>query len=578
MAATISDVPALLSSLVNPGNSSVSLDSTKVLAWKCACGGVWKESVKKRSGFDRCPRCEPAKGRAGKSTHEKPAPSPVKRGNGVVCEVCMDEVGARDICKCPVCDYGCCKGCLKNAILASPLPAKCLNQLGGCEKPFSNAFMVKTLTKKWYVNEYQALVRKALIQKELSLIPDTMRLVEVMKELGSIDDKINILCSQQLNRERDSEEWMRLDIKINELGALKEAHRLYAFKYPSKKALQGTENAREVFIQGCPTEGCNGLVNGNYECKVCNCRVCETCRSPIEGKKHVCDAETLASVRSMKGNTKPCPECAAPVYKIDGCNQMFCVVCHTAFDWMTMRIETRVIHNPHYYEWLRSGGKELVNEGPGNECGIIWNTAMSTTLYRAVGQYRHQRFGHMHDLVTNEFTIKEDIHHHNMLYRNRAKYIMGKKPRHLWEKHALFYLDMNMKVLTEVKVTMTFAQLMKDIVYPFMQWFIEETRNGKVYKNVVRNRLAEVEKQANELKAYFNQVMIDEMMGTDYDQIHVYNDIWLRVTYRQLRAQLKNPHNPPQEEECGDDEFVTVASNNIPIGVRSYPDEQRLVD
>ena len=32
---------------------------------------------------------------------------------------------------------------------------------------------------------------------------------------------------------------------------------------------------------------------------------------------------------------------------------MWCVKCHTAFSWRTGAIETK-IHNPHYYEWMRS--------------------------------------------------------------------------------------------------------------------------------------------------------------------------------------------------------------------------------
>jgi hypothetical protein len=68
---------------------------------------------------------------------------------------------------------------------------------------------------------------------------------------------------------------------------------------------------------------------------------------------HVCNADNLASAKLIDAETRACPKCGARVYKISGCNQMFCTACNDcAFDWVTGRIET-VIHNPHYYEFQR---------------------------------------------------------------------------------------------------------------------------------------------------------------------------------------------------------------------------------
>jgi hypothetical protein len=49
---------------------------------------------------------------------------------------------------------------------------------------------------------------------------------------------------------------------------------------------------------------------------------------------------------------------------------MFCTQCHTAFSWKTGAIETRVIHNPHYFELMRQNGTLPRNPYDMNICGM----------------------------------------------------------------------------------------------------------------------------------------------------------------------------------------------------------------
>ncbi|NBP58545.1 hypothetical protein EBU71_18820 [bacterium] len=58
------------------------------------------------------------------------------------------------------------------------------------------------------------------------------------------------------------------------------------------------------------------------------------------------------------------------IFKIDGCDQMYCMQCHTAFSWKTGVIETGRIHNPHYYEYLRNANNGVIPRELGDApCG-----------------------------------------------------------------------------------------------------------------------------------------------------------------------------------------------------------------
>jgi hypothetical protein len=136
------------------------------------------------------------------------------------------------------------------------------------------------------------------------------------------------------------------------------------------------------FNYKCPETNCRGYLNDDWECGACKNKICKDCMvvlprqdpspqdpspqdpspqdpspqdpSPQDHEhQHVCKEEDKATAKLMRTNTKPCPKCGMGIYKVSGCPQMWCVQCHTAFNWDTGRIETQRVHNPHYFEWLR---------------------------------------------------------------------------------------------------------------------------------------------------------------------------------------------------------------------------------
>ena len=92
-----------------------------------------------------------------------------------------------------------------------------------------------------------------------------------------------------------------------------------------------------------------------WKCGACEVFVCKRCHAPKaqrDDPEHICDAQDVQTAELLMKETKPCPSCAAPIFKIDGCDQMWCTACHTPFSWRTQRvIVTAVLHNPHYIHW-----------------------------------------------------------------------------------------------------------------------------------------------------------------------------------------------------------------------------------
>ncbi len=136
---------------------------------------------------------------------------------------------------------------------------------------------------------------------------------------------------------------------------------------------------KKVFIKKCGVENCRGFLSEQWKCGICDTTTCNKCLELLnqeQDQEHICKEENIESAKLISKDSKPCPKCAALIFKIDGCNQMWCVVCHTAFSWATGQIETSRIHNPHYYEMLRnmSANGEIPRE-PENICNDA-NTGM----------------------------------------------------------------------------------------------------------------------------------------------------------------------------------------------------------
>jgi hypothetical protein len=138
---------------------------------------------------------------------------------------------------------------------------------------------------------------------------------------------------------------------------------------------EGDKKERREFIMRCPAADCRGFLSTAYKCGTCFKKTCSECTDVMnDNEEHICKPESVESTKAIRKETRPCPKCAAPIYKIDGCDQMWCTNgdCNTAFSWATGQIVTGRVHNPHYYEWIRrTGGGVAPREVADIPCGGI---------------------------------------------------------------------------------------------------------------------------------------------------------------------------------------------------------------
>jgi hypothetical protein len=233
-----------------------------------------------------------------------------------------------------------------------------------CRKLWPLEFIYSTLSKKFCAKEYKQHRENILYEKERSLLPATQLILERTKEA---DDVISSLLNEQkrLKELKDS-----IQKEYNEITTNLARTRLTKQEILNGNTDVQIQEATLGFIKPCPGENCKGFLNLQWTCSLCHTEVCSECfETKTNVDDHVCDEAHLESAREIRRSCKNCPKCGVITFRIDGCNQMFCVHCKTSWNWATGNIITGRIHNPHYYEWLRVRDNHGRGELADVQCG-----------------------------------------------------------------------------------------------------------------------------------------------------------------------------------------------------------------
>ena len=268
------------------------------------------------------------------------------------CPLCCEifNKSTRKEVKCATCQFSSCKSCARRYLLETTNDPHCMK----CKKAWDQTFMITQLNRSYYLNEYREHRRTLLLERELSKMPETMQDAENFK----LKEKIQARNQEIHQRER---------ILAQQIEELKEQRRAGEHTIGQIEHGHFKPEKKKKFTMACPQEGCRGFLSTAYKCEICNLYTCSSCHEIVGEKRdnpdHVCDPNSVESATLIKKETKPCPSCHTRIFKIDGCDQMWCTECHAAFSWTRGTIETGVVHNPHFYNWQREQGDAPRNPG-----------------------------------------------------------------------------------------------------------------------------------------------------------------------------------------------------------------------
>ena len=252
------------------------------------------------------------------------------------CNICCDTYNKSTrgkIC-CGYCEFAACRLCCETYILSETIP-KCMNP--PCAKEWSRKFIRDNFTDVFINTKYRGHLESVLFDQEKALLPASQLIVE-----------------EKIRKEKVRKQMGDLDLLIQDLYAQKRVLERTLYTAGDEGASKKVSN----YVRACPADGCRGFLSSQWKCGICEQWTCPQCHE-LKGLDrdcdHNCDPNNVETAKLLDKDTKPCPKCQTKIFKISGCDQIWCTQCHTAFSWKTGALEKN-IHNPHYYEWQRRNG------------------------------------------------------------------------------------------------------------------------------------------------------------------------------------------------------------------------------
>tara|TARA_Y100000389_G_scaffold172885_1_gene181677 strand:- start:2528 stop:3796 length:1269 start_codon:yes stop_codon:yes gene_type:complete len=394
-----------------------------------------------------------------------------------------------------------------------------------CNRGWKNEFIVLKLNRSYVLNDYRKHRKELLLDMEISKLPMTMEAASKVKLINEEQKKKNMV-EDEINKLQQALTTLKNQVAIHN----KEINMLNG----RAKFGKGTNNEKQKFIMHCPSDNCRGFLSIKYKCDLCGIKTCSKCLEIISeiDVEHVCNKDSVKTREMIQEQTRPCPSCGVRIYKISGCNQMWCTECNTAFGWKTGKIEKGVVHNPHYFEYLNNVNnrhENRINAEENVECNTLCDYAVynqikiklkecgrdssivvdSIVEWVLMEQYRFARHVIHYEIpgIRNKITILED---NKSL---RVEYILGMKTKEQLSTY-VYRNDNLRKKNTEI------LQIFELLGKMLIEMFVSLTNGIKNTKELFYKELLNEIKQLDKLFEYCNNEF--EKISITYNQTTPY--------------------------------------------------------
>ena len=270
------------------------------------------------------------------------------------CKVCCENYNKSSHKKvtCLFCEYDACKTCIQTYMLSNIEEPHCMN----CKHELNRGFIDTFCTKRFRNVEYKKHRENILFEREKLLIPETQPEVERIIRIRELRESYYENLNSLAYIEREKQDAYARGLDSSRYDALENTIRQSIEDITTEMNIlryaNVSENRSKNFVRACPSEDCRGLIDSDWKCGICKQHFCVKCNEVLK-TNHVCEPNNVETMKLINKDTRPCPKCSTMIHKIDGCMQMWCTNCKTAFDWRTGKIEVGRIHNPHFFEFKK---------------------------------------------------------------------------------------------------------------------------------------------------------------------------------------------------------------------------------